>query len=64
MKKADVKGYEMWVRSLPDLPEGTDLREHNKMFYTKWIEAGFGGDDKADNYGYLNGKIVKVDYGQ
>lgn len=23
----------------------------------------YAGDDKSDNYGYLNGKIVKIDYG-
>lgn len=30
--------------------------------YEKWEEIGFGGDDKHDNYGYLNGRIVKLDY--
>lgn len=24
----------------------------------------FGGDDKSDSYGYLNGYVVKIDYGQ
>lgn len=32
--------------------------------YSKWIVEGYGGDDKPDNYGYLDGKIVKLDYGQ
>jgi len=32
--------------------------------YKPWIDAGFGGDDKPDNYGYLNGRLVKTDYGQ
>lgn len=32
--------------------------------YSKWIVAGFGGDDKPLNYGQLNGRIVKLDYGQ
>lgn len=32
--------------------------------YSKWIVAGFGGDDKPCNYGELNGRVVKLDYGQ
>lgn len=36
----------------------------DKIDYTKWIEADFGGDNKPQNYGYLNGIIVKIDYGQ
>lgn len=32
--------------------------------YSKWIVEGLGGDDKPDNYGYYNGRIVKIDYGQ
>lgn len=31
--------------------------------YSKWIIAGFGGDDKPDNYGVFNGSTVKIDYG-
>jgi hypothetical protein len=33
----------------------TFIPEHKKHF---------GGDDKLANYGYFNGKVVKVDYGQ
>lgn len=28
-----------------------------------YTEAGFDGDDKSDNYGWLEGKVVKIDYG-
>lgn len=38
--------------------------EGHEMDYSKWIVAGFGGDDKPDNYGKLNGQVVKLDYGQ
>lgn len=31
--------------------------------YQKWIEAGLGGDDKWPNYGYIDGNLVKIDYG-
>lgn len=53
MKRADVKSFENYVRALPDNSEET---------YKKWIDAGFGGDDKCDNYGYIKGKLVKIDY--
>lgn len=37
----------------------------NEIDYSKWIVAGFGGDDKPDNYGTLpDGRLVKLDYGQ
>lgn len=32
--------------------------------YSKWIVEGFGGDDKPCNYGIINGKTIKLDYGQ
>lgn len=32
--------------------------------YEIWRKAHLAGDDKPDNYGYLNGNIVKLDYGQ
>ncbi len=56
MKRADVG---QWIREVIDMPESPD--ETEKM-YSRWIVAGFGGDDKADSYGYLNGHLVKVDY--
>ena len=29
-----------------------------------YTEAGFDGDDKSDNYGWFEGRIVKIDYGK
>lgn len=54
MKKADMKKHENEIRA---------LNGYNDHYYSKFISAGFGGDDKPDNYGYLNGKLVKVEYG-
>lgn len=37
--------------------------EGGRIFsYSKFINAGLGGDDKPDNYGYIKGKLVKIDY--
>lgn len=33
-----------------------------ELDYKKWIDAGFGGDDKPPNYGYFETRIVKIDY--
>lgn len=33
-----------------------------KIDYIEWMKAGFGGDDKPDNYGWYNYRIVKIDY--
>jgi len=52
MKRADVK------RHLDEV-----YKEKRKYCYATIINAGFGGDDKPENYGYLNNKLVKVDYG-
>lgn len=30
--------------------------------YCDWVNNGFGGDDKYDNYGYIGNVLVKVDY--
>lgn len=60
MKKADVEGYEQYIRSLPETD--LDYREQRLLDYKKWIDAGLGGDDKPDNYGYLEGRLVKIDY--
>ena len=57
MKKADVEGFCDYVRSLPETDNPNDI-------YKKWFDVGLQGDDKADNYGYYNNKIVKIDYGK
>jgi hypothetical protein len=31
--------------------------------FSKWVVEGLGGDDKPANYGTLDGRIVKLDYG-
>lgn len=46
------------------LPFTCTDEQGRELDYSKWIMAGFGGDDKPDNYGILNGTIVKIDYGQ
>lgn len=30
--------------------------------YDDWSYLGFGGDDKPQNYGWLEGRLVKIDY--
>lgn len=34
----------------------------NDLDYSRWTNGGFGTDNKPDNFGFLNGKIVKIDY--
>lgn len=53
MKKVDVKKH-IEERKLDNI--------NHFDYYIKWINSGFGGDDKPDNYGYLNEKLVKIDY--
>jgi len=61
MERADVeKHYEEIYNSSPI--GNIDPCEEVKQRYKKWIDAGFGGDDKCDNYGYLSDRLVKVDY--
>lgn len=36
---------------------------HDIIDYQIWRTAGFGGDDKPCNYGMLEGRVVKIDYG-
>jgi hypothetical protein len=60
MERADVQKHIDEIRNLPGPtpdPE-SDLRSRYKV----WADAGFGGDDKCDNYGYLGDRLVKVDY--
>lgn len=53
MKRADVERHEK---------ERTKDTIDNSIFYEKWISSGFGGDDKPDNYGYYENRLVKIDY--
>lgn len=41
-----------------------DCLDEVKIRYKKWFHSGLEGDDKCDNYGYLNNNLVKIDYGQ
>lgn len=59
MKRADVERHEQEVRDEPDCE---DYLESNRLRYKKWIDAGYGGDDKCDNYGYIENRLVKIDY--
>lgn len=47
MKKAKTLSFDEW--EVLDY----DISEHKKYF---------GGDDSMSNYGFLNGKLVKIDY--
>lgn len=52
MKKADVEKHL------------NEVYKDERLFnYSSYINAGFGGDDKPENYGYYENKLVKVDYG-
>lgn len=62
MKRADIKRHEDEIRALPFTIQ--DPEEQVKERYKEWINAGLGGDDKCDNYGYINNRLVKVDYAQ
>lgn len=63
MKKADMERYNREVRAMPALPDNWHERKaEQQQIYQKWIDAGLGGDDKADNYGYYQDRLVKVDY--
>lgn len=61
MKRADTTCYIDEIRNEPQY--GEDFRNKMEIRYKEWIAAGFGGDDKPDNYGYLEGRLVKIDYG-
>lgn len=55
MKKADVDKH---CEEIGD-------RQLNKdyAYYNKWHDVHHGGDDKPENYGYYEDRLVKVDYG-
>jgi len=54
MRRADVMAHEIEMSEIDPFPPNR---------YQTWVEAGFDSDNKPDNFGYLNGKLVKVDYG-
>jgi len=63
MKKADIMRHLSEVMAMPPIPD--DWHERKKELserYALWIDAGFGGDDKCDNYGYYQDRLVKIDY--
>lgn len=60
MKKADVEKHIKEVNADSTLEDDPNLEL--RLRYSKWIDAGFGGDDKCDNYGYIGEKLVKIDY--
>ena len=59
MQKANVTKH---ITELNGKEDGENYREFRQQYYKDWINAGLGGDDKPDNYGYINNKLVKVDY--
>lgn len=62
MRRADVDSHIDDVFEMA--PYGNiDHADDVYIRYKEHIDAGFGGDDKADSYGYLDGRLVKVDYG-
>jgi len=61
MKKADVKRHLEEVINSPKLNLDPELEVLQR--YSKWINQSLGGDDKCDNYGYIDNILVKIDYG-
>lgn len=57
MKRADIKKHIEEIRNESQCLDAIETR------YSKWVEVGFKGDDKPDNYGYIGDQLVKVDYG-
>lgn len=61
MRRADVRRHVQEIYNSADIGD-MDPAEEVSLRYKVWIDAGFGGDDKCDNYGYLEGRLVKIDY--
>lgn len=61
MRKADVDRHYTEVYNAAYYGN-IDPEKEVALRYKKWIDAGFGGDDKCDNYGYLGDRLVKIDY--
>lgn len=52
-----------WILVMHKVDRVLDFDDHDKHDWSahkKW----FPGDDKVSNYGILNGRLVKLDYGQ
>lgn len=62
MPRCDVDRHESEIRNSPPVKDIIEAEQEQNIRYKKWIDAGYGGDDKCDNYGYLNGRLVKIDY--
>lgn len=63
MARADVDEHMTEMESITKKCTTIDQhQELRKVMYRYWIDAGFGGDDKPDNYGYYTGRLVKIDY--
>lgn len=64
MAKADMNRWNDEIRALPrEVKDRVKINiKDTDELYHKWIDVGLGGDDKADNYGYYQDRLVKVDY--
>ncbi len=60
MPRADMERHQNEIRDLPNNGHTLDFVE---SFYKKWFDADLDGDEKPDNFGYYQGRLVKVDYG-
>lgn len=62
MKRAETVEYRRKYKWIGNTDDVIRRKKDLDLFYKKWIEAGFGGDDQHSNYGYYAGQIVKIDY--
>lgn len=64
MKRADMERHLSEIRNLEPVSDFIgDFIDWQNEFYKAWILAGFGGDDQPLNYGYIEDRLVKIDYG-
>lgn len=61
MPKADIERHEREVFTLGAETKCAEVWK--KTFYQKWFDANLDGDEKPDNFGYYQDRLVKVDYG-
>ena len=52
-----------WILCMRKADVNKHIEEDRFLNYSAWVNNGYGGD-KAENFGYLEGRLVKVDYGQ